>query len=298
MAGPLMYGIAQDPVAGAKVLAAFAKDNEKFVIKGGVMANALMSAKDVKTLATMPSREELLAKLVGTMQAPVVKFVRTLNEVPGKFVRTLAAVRDGPPGMNLLLGDPRIDEFFDLPDATKVRREGERTADIGQLRSTGSGGIGTGLVLTTGSNGIAQAAYEAPPRTDLTGNASILVQARPIGSDFEGQIYRTVRIELRSAEPRLFPQVPGNNVLPKCTFTVEPSVGPYRVNSTILFQTGASDEDGFIVRYEWFFGDGTHEDKPDTAKVYKFPGSFVVTHVVTDNVGGRSACAATFTVVP
>ena len=94
MAGPLMYGIAQDPVAGAKVLAAFAKDNEKFVIRGGVMSNALMSAKDVKTLATMPSREELLAKLVGTMQAPVVKFVRTLNEVPGRFVRTLAAVRD------------------------------------------------------------------------------------------------------------------------------------------------------------------------------------------------------------
>jgi large subunit ribosomal protein L10 len=89
-----MYGIAQDPVAGAKVLAAFAKDNEKFVIRGGVMANVLMSVTDVKTLATMPSREELLAKLVGTMQAPVVKFVRTLNEVPGKFVRTLAAVRD------------------------------------------------------------------------------------------------------------------------------------------------------------------------------------------------------------
>jgi large subunit ribosomal protein L10 len=94
MSGPLMYGIAQDPVSGAKVLAAFAKDNEKFVIRGGVMANALMSVKDVKTLATMPSREELLATLVGTLQAPVVKFVRTMNEVPGKFVRTLAAVRD------------------------------------------------------------------------------------------------------------------------------------------------------------------------------------------------------------
>ena len=94
MAGPLMYGIAQDPVAGAKVLAAFAKDNELFVIKGGAMANNLMSAKDVKTLATMPSREELLAKLVGTMQAPIAKFVRTLNEVPGKLVRTVAAVRD------------------------------------------------------------------------------------------------------------------------------------------------------------------------------------------------------------
>ncbi len=94
MAGPLMYGIAQDPVAGAKVLAAFAKDHELFVIKGGVMQNTLMSVKDVKALATLPSREELLAKLVGTMQAPVVKLVRTLNEVPGKFVRTLAAVRD------------------------------------------------------------------------------------------------------------------------------------------------------------------------------------------------------------
>ena len=94
MAGPLMYGIAQDPVAGAKVLAAFAKDNEKFVIKGGAMANTLMSVKEVKALAALPSREELLAMLVGTMQAPVVKLVRTMNEVPGKFVRTLAAVRD------------------------------------------------------------------------------------------------------------------------------------------------------------------------------------------------------------
>lgn len=94
MVGPLMYGIAQDPVAGAKALAAFAKDNELFVIKAGVMANTLMSPKDIKTLSTMPSREELLAKLLGTMQAPVAKFVQTLNEVPGKFVRTLAAVRD------------------------------------------------------------------------------------------------------------------------------------------------------------------------------------------------------------
>jgi large subunit ribosomal protein L10 len=53
-----------------------------------------MSVKDVKALATLPSREELLAKLLGTMQAPVVKLVQTMNEVPGKFVRTLAALRD------------------------------------------------------------------------------------------------------------------------------------------------------------------------------------------------------------
>ena len=92
LAGPLMYGIAQDPVAGAKVLSDFAKDNELFVIKGGAMANALMSIMDVKALATMPSRDELLAKLAGTLQAPIVKLARTMNEVPGKFVRTLAAM--------------------------------------------------------------------------------------------------------------------------------------------------------------------------------------------------------------
>jgi large subunit ribosomal protein L10 len=94
MNGPLMYGIAQDPVAGAKVLAEFAKANEFFVIRGGAMPNQLISAKEIGALATLSSREELLAKLLGTMQAPVAKLVRTLNEVPSKFVRLLAAVRD------------------------------------------------------------------------------------------------------------------------------------------------------------------------------------------------------------
>jgi large subunit ribosomal protein L10 len=94
MVGPLAYGISDDPVAAAKVLHAYAKTNEKLVIKAGAMAGQLMSAKEVGQLATMPSREELLARLLGTMQAPIAKFVQTLNEVPGKFVRTVAAVRD------------------------------------------------------------------------------------------------------------------------------------------------------------------------------------------------------------
>lgn len=94
MAGPLAYGIGTDPVAVAKVLNDFAKGNEKFVITGGAMPGQVMSAKDVASLASLPSREELLAKLVATMQAPIAKFVRTLNEVPAKFVRTVAAVRD------------------------------------------------------------------------------------------------------------------------------------------------------------------------------------------------------------
>jgi len=94
LVGPLAYGISRDPVAAAKVLHEFAKGNDKFVIKAGAMPNFVMSAKDVSNLAAMPSREELLAKLLGTMQAPIAQFVRTLNEVPTKFVRGLAAVRD------------------------------------------------------------------------------------------------------------------------------------------------------------------------------------------------------------
>jgi large subunit ribosomal protein L10 len=94
LVGPLLYGIAADPVAGAKVLSAFAKENESFVIKAGVMSNNLMSSVDIKALASLPSRNELLAMLVGTLQAPITKLVRTLNEVPAGFVRTLAALRD------------------------------------------------------------------------------------------------------------------------------------------------------------------------------------------------------------
>ena len=94
MVGPLVYGISSDPVASAKVLNDFARANERFVIKAGALPNSVISAKEVIALANMPSREQLLATLFGTMQAPVVKFAQTLNEVPGRFVRTLAALRD------------------------------------------------------------------------------------------------------------------------------------------------------------------------------------------------------------
>ncbi|MBQ1657066.1 MAG: 50S ribosomal protein L10 [Rhodocyclaceae bacterium] len=94
MVGPLIYGISADPVAPAKVLSEFAKANDKLVVKAGAMPNYVMDVAGVKALASMPSREELLATLLGTLQAPVAKFVRTLNEVPGKFVRTVAALRD------------------------------------------------------------------------------------------------------------------------------------------------------------------------------------------------------------
>ncbi len=94
LVGPLIYGISADPVACAKVLNEFAKSNDKLVLKAGAMPNEPLDAAAVKALASLPSRDELLARLMGTMQAPVAQFVRTLNEVPGRFVRTLAAVRD------------------------------------------------------------------------------------------------------------------------------------------------------------------------------------------------------------
>ena len=94
MVGPLAYGISADPVSAAKVLHEFSKDNEKFVIKAGAMGEHLMSRDEITALAVLPSREELLSKLLGTMQAPIAKFVQTLNEVPARFVRGLAMVQD------------------------------------------------------------------------------------------------------------------------------------------------------------------------------------------------------------
>lgn len=94
MSGPLAVAISNDPVAVAKILSEFAKDNDLLKIKAAAMSGKLMTADQVQALAKLPGREQLIAMLMGTMQAPVQKFVQTLNEVPAKFVRALAAVRD------------------------------------------------------------------------------------------------------------------------------------------------------------------------------------------------------------
>jgi large subunit ribosomal protein L10 len=94
LTGPLAYAMSADPVAVAKVLSEFAKDNEALKIRAGVMGGKLMTVQQIQALAKLPGREQLLAMLMGVMQQPVTKFVQTLNEVPAKFVRTLAAVRD------------------------------------------------------------------------------------------------------------------------------------------------------------------------------------------------------------
>ena len=94
LVGPLALAASEDPVAVAKLLNNFAKDNEQLAIRAGAMSGALLSVDDIQALARLPGRDELLANLLGTLQAPIQKFVQTLNEVPAAFVRTLAAVRD------------------------------------------------------------------------------------------------------------------------------------------------------------------------------------------------------------
>lgn len=78
LTGPLIYGISTDPVAAAKVLNDFAKGNDKLVLRAGSYAGKVLDRAGVQALASIPSREELLAKLLGVMQAPLSGFAGAL----------------------------------------------------------------------------------------------------------------------------------------------------------------------------------------------------------------------------
>ncbi|RMG92922.1 MAG: 50S ribosomal protein L10 [Zetaproteobacteria bacterium] len=92
--GPVAIAYGNDPVAMAKAIADFAKEHKALEIRGGVLDGKMMDAAGVISLAKLPPREVLLAKLLGSMQSPISGFVRVLAEVPASFVRTLAAIRD------------------------------------------------------------------------------------------------------------------------------------------------------------------------------------------------------------
>ena len=81
MVGPLIYGFSEDAVAAAKVMADFAKSNDKLVVKGGAYAGKVLSADGVKALASIPSKEVLLAQLLGLMQSPVSRIARVLAAI-------------------------------------------------------------------------------------------------------------------------------------------------------------------------------------------------------------------------
>jgi len=93
--GPSAVAISyEDPVAPAKVLTQFAKDNNKLEIKVGVLNGKVLDAQSIKALASLPSREVLLAQLLSTLNAVPTSFVRVLAEVPRSLLNVLTAIKD------------------------------------------------------------------------------------------------------------------------------------------------------------------------------------------------------------
>ena len=93
--GPLVLAFSKDdPGAAARVVKDFAKANDKLVATLVSLGGQVLSAKDLEAVANLPTREQALSMLLGTLKAPSQKLVSTLAAVPSKLVRTLAAVRD------------------------------------------------------------------------------------------------------------------------------------------------------------------------------------------------------------
>ena len=83
-----------DPVAPAKILAQFAKDNQKLEIKGGVLNDKVLDVDAIKALAKLPSREVLLGQLLAVLNEVPTAFVRTIAEIPRSLLNVLTAIRD------------------------------------------------------------------------------------------------------------------------------------------------------------------------------------------------------------
>lgn len=95
LAGPTSLTIVlDDPVAPAKVLSDFAKANTAFELKVGVLNGTLLSVDDIKALADLPSRDQLLANMLGSLNAPVSNFVGVLAAIPRSLVQVLGAIQE------------------------------------------------------------------------------------------------------------------------------------------------------------------------------------------------------------
>jgi len=92
--GPTLIAYSSDPVAAPKVAVAFAKDNDKLVILGGAMGKTSLNPDGVKALATMPSLDELRAKLLGLLQAPATKIAQLSTAPAAKLARVFQAYAD------------------------------------------------------------------------------------------------------------------------------------------------------------------------------------------------------------
>jgi large subunit ribosomal protein L10 len=91
MTGPTALAASIDPVAAAKVCVEFAKANEKLTIVGGALGEQLLDIEGVKTLARLPSLDQLRGKLVGVLQAPATKLAGVLQAPAGQLARVVGA---------------------------------------------------------------------------------------------------------------------------------------------------------------------------------------------------------------
>ena len=178
-----------------------------------------------------------------------------------------------------------------------------RTAEIGQLTSASGVRVFGSTTINTNGNGIAQVVYTTPERRDFTADARIKIGARPVGTDANGAPNWTVSLELRSAEPRRFPQ--GGAGAPTCSFIFAPNGPmPFKEGTVLRFtSTSSASAPAYIVRYEWYFGDGSggetgSEGTIDVQHPYPNAGAFTTTHIVTSNTGGQSSCSKTITIIP
>ncbi len=95
LVGPMLYAFSQeDPGAAGRLVKEFAKANEKLVPKVVAIGGQMYPGSHVEKLASLPTREQALAMLMGVMLAPITKLVRTLAEPAAKTARAVAAVRD------------------------------------------------------------------------------------------------------------------------------------------------------------------------------------------------------------
>ncbi|MGO9004795.1 MAG: 50S ribosomal protein L10 [Beijerinckiaceae bacterium] len=91
LTGPTLLAYSDDPVAAPKIAVAFAKDNEKLVILGGAMGRTALNPDGVRSLATLPSLDELRGRLVGLIQAPATKLAQLTTAPAAKLARVIKA---------------------------------------------------------------------------------------------------------------------------------------------------------------------------------------------------------------
>jgi len=158
--------------------------------------------------------------------------------------------------------------------------------------------------LVTGVDGRASAVFHAPGPEQFNAHSFVTIQGRIVRDDAVSQTtaenwdYYGVTIELLPNDLHRYPEA-GGNVLPFCNFVTEPRFGFFYVGVPIRFQSTSYDPDGFIVRYEWRFGDGSaYEYAPDVYHTFWYAAKFFPALSVRDNGGLIESCNKEFNVIP